>query len=169
MASKVEGPLDRRRHALQIVDGRDLGGNARLKGHVEVFLPANDRVVGATEGEIGAAGGEAQGAGGELLLGGLVEVVHVAAYAHVAEARARHDGSEQADESLGIPEVPGHGVEVLRPKELPHGHAVEPAHPLARPAEVREAGEHEAVHLGERALGERLELAGEIPEEVPLL
>ena len=64
-----------------------LRGDFRREGHVEVLLPADDRVVRAAEGDIGAAIREEHRQSGKLRLRFLVNPIHIAEQAHIGEAR----------------------------------------------------------------------------------
>ena len=64
-----------------------LRGNFRCEGHVEVLLPADDRVVRAAEGDIGAAVRQKHRHSGKLRLRFFVDPIHIAEQAHIGKAR----------------------------------------------------------------------------------
>ena len=166
--SHVERALHQARDALKIVRRGTLRGHAGLEGHVEVLSPAHQRVVGPTKGDVGAARGKEQRAGGELLLGRLVEVLDVVADASPAQAGARRHADEQAREAVRVPEALRHPGDPVGAEQVGHGHALGAPcrRGLGREAVVRGARERQAVHVAERALVKRLELASEVPEDV---
>ena len=103
VTTKVDVAINGRGNALEVVDGSVLRRNARLKRHVEVFLPANKRVVRSAIRHIGPARRKVKDACGELLLGGLVKIVNVVAHDDIPEARACGRERKHSHQALRVP------------------------------------------------------------------
>ena len=89
------------RDARDIVDRLLLRGDLFKKTHVEVFLPPDDRIVRAAEGDIDAAVAEVDRQRRELLFYLVVKKRFVAVEGHAAKARARHQLSEHLGDPAG--------------------------------------------------------------------
>ena len=170
VAADVDAPLDRPGDAVQILHGANLRRHVRLEGHVEVFFPSDERVVGAAEAHVGVAVRKAQRAGRELLLLLLARLARIGREAHAEQARRGHRGGKKRDEPVRIPKALGHGREPVCPEQLVKRRAARTLRRLGlrRQPVIRKACEHEAVHIRERQLIEPAELPPQVIDYVLL-
>ena len=168
VTSHIDPALGERRGSLEVADGARLRGHARLEGHVEVFLPADDGVVGTAERDVDVSRGKAQRTRRELLLAIEIGLRDVVAETNRPEARARNDGAEQPDEPLGVPEPEGEPLEPVGAIEVDDRHALMGARGGGDVGKlvVRDAGEHEAVDVGNPTHVKAVELRREIRDDV---
>ena len=126
--------------------------------HVEVLFPADERVVGAAEGNVDAAVVQLQRDGGELQLGLRVNLVDITGKPQAAEARAvRHAAHELRDlaryqhahlgRGVGREVAVGGGLERRGRCERGRGEAAE--------VEIGQLRKEQVVHLVEGAFGQR--------------
>ena len=84
--------LPQRGDPSQIVGRSYLRRHRVLEGHVEVFLPADQRIVRTTERHNQRAGRQTVGHRGELRLLAIVELFKESAHLNIGESRIRGDG-----------------------------------------------------------------------------
>ena len=168
MAAHPEVALELLGGEQQIAPCRDLRGNGGREGHVEVFLPADQRVVGAAVGHVGALViGEPEADRGELLLLDLRGLLVVEARDDVLEARARGDGLEQLLGLARIVQRRDHAEEAAEAEGLIEGLALLGAHGgIFGIAHVGEPREDEAVDAVDGTLGERVGVLAHVVDDV---
>ena len=108
----------RRRKVARSLILRGYGHGVR---HVEVFLPSDDRLVGAAKPHESEHIAVEERHRCELHLASRVELAQVEADLHRAEARARRQGEQVALDLLGV-EAREHGGEVLGAQQVAQGH-----------------------------------------------
>ena len=153
MAAQPQRQRARLVERLHIGDGIALRGHLSIEGHVEVFLPADDRVVRTPEGGERRAVREEEGDRGKLLLRRPVVLIDVADELRPREALALPQRREQLPVLLlGVGEL----AVLLR---------VEIEQRLRRIAQQRAAALHAAVqdarkrHIGKVAEDQRVDPA----------
>ena len=126
-----------RREAL----GRDGAG----EGHVEIFLPADERAVRPAEGDKMPPVAEGDGDGRKLRLALEADLVYIIHDPHLAEALACRKGGDE-------PAVLRQEQRRLRSEELPHERADRRSLRRDEPVErqVGQAGQHNGVHVAQR-------------------
>ena len=149
---------------VQVIDGQRLRGHRTDHAHIEVLLPADQRLVGAAEGDIERLAAQIDGHGRKLGLTGRVDFVGEGDQPRVLKPRAFSQylqkahvvGQQHGAADVGQSEQqPGRFAQTQRRVNLSKVDALE--------GQIGDAGEYGAVYLVERVIPKRQVAA---PEQI---
>ena len=158
MAAQPEGLFRSHKMFVHIRRGMKLSQGIEHVGHIEVFLPAHERAVGAAKGDIVGSVLQLEGHHGKLLFPFVVHLIEEPAQAHIFKPRRFHSFFQHPGRF--IPFIQILLVGMIFEESLPHFRQSNRAFFLAPGNvviiwDIRQFREDEIVHLVKRILFQR--------------